>query len=221
MWMALKRANIDDVHLLRMKKLEVPAKSLNDTVKSCIVKYLQAIKPVAFVKLSAESNESCSVRVVQQHADILRMASRKGFRCLKLYKIGISNVYSDAPQVLWRRCFIVSRHENYSRIFRMNLQLSEDDQKALDITFTNCLTELETKATTDMELLNGRVVDCTNEMAGIGTSTLETNDETNTDITEASTSTDDDTENQIEIVGAQNVSSLTSWAAFYLLKNPF
>lgn len=100
MWTALKRANADEVHLLRMKKLEVPAKSLSDTMASCIVEYLRAIKPVAYVKLDAQPNKSCSVRVVRAHVDVLRIASTKGFRCLHLYKIGINNVYADAPQVL-------------------------------------------------------------------------------------------------------------------------
>lgn len=99
MWTALKRANADDVHLLRMKKLEAPAKSLYEAVKSCIVNYLEAIKPVALVKLNAESSNSCSIRVVKEHVDVLRIASTQAFRCLKLYKIGISNVYADAPQV--------------------------------------------------------------------------------------------------------------------------
>lgn len=74
---------------------------------------------------------------------------------------------------------------------------------ALDKTFAECLTELETKATVDMELLSGNVVDCVNEMAGIGAST------------EAGTDNDDDgyggaADNQIEITGQQNRSSPTS-----------
>lgn len=113
MWRALKRANADDVHLLQMKKLEKPANNLYQSMKSCIVKYLQAIKPVAFVKLSAESNNSCSVRVVKEHVDILRFASKKSFRCLHLYKIGITNVYADAPQV-FRINFILTTGKNLS-----------------------------------------------------------------------------------------------------------
>lgn len=87
-----------------------------------------------------------------------------------------------------------------------NLQLSAEDQKAVDKTFGDCLTELETRAIIDMELLSSKVVDCTNEMAGIGPSTTPTSTETDTDADK----NEDDSENQIEITGQPNNSNGTS-----------
>lgn len=79
---------------------------------------------------------------------------------------------------------------------------------ALDKTFADCLIELKTRAIADIELLSGKVVECTNEMAGIGTTTHSAGNENDTDAT--TDNADDDRENQIEITGRQSNSSATS-----------
>lgn len=101
MWSALRRSSADQ-HLLSMNKLKVPATKLYLGIKSCIINYLCSIKPIAYTKLIELKNDSCNYRVLQQHVDILRMATRKAFHCLNLYKIAISNVYADAPEVCMR-----------------------------------------------------------------------------------------------------------------------
>lgn len=83
-----------------------------------------------------------------------------------------------------------------------------DERTALDKTFADCLIELKTRAIADIELLSEKVVECTNEMAGIGTTTITASNENDT---EASTEkADDDRQNHIEISGRQSNSSTTS-----------
>lgn len=98
MWLALKKASGNE-HLLSINKLKKPSEEFYEHIKVCIVKYLTSIKPIAFVKISSLSNNTCTYRLLREHVDVLNMASRKGFRCLNLYKIGISNIYVDAPEV--------------------------------------------------------------------------------------------------------------------------
>lgn len=99
LWTALLTANSDDARLLTVARLQEPSKNLTEVLKECIIEYLMAIKPVAMVKLNAVPGESCSVRLVKEHVDILRRTSNSGFRCLRSYKIGMSNVYVESPQV--------------------------------------------------------------------------------------------------------------------------
>lgn len=87
-----------------------------------------------------------------------------------------------------------------------------NDQSTLDNTFANCLNEIEMKATVDMQLLSEKVVDCTNEMTGIGTSTNSMTNENDADTTEANVDNDDDDDknNPIEIIGQLNNSNVTT-----------
>lgn len=77
---------------------------------------------------------------------------------------------------------------------------------ALDKTFADCLIELKTRAIADIELLSEKVVECTNEMTGIGTTTLSASNESDTET--STDNADGDGENQIEIT--QSGSGATS-----------
>lgn len=99
LWLGLKQANAEDVRLLTLSRLQRPSKDLFDAVKEVIVTYLMSIKPVAMVRLTETAGENCSVKIVKQHVDVLRYSSTIAFRCLRAYKIAISKVYVDAPEV--------------------------------------------------------------------------------------------------------------------------
>lgn len=96
---ALRNANSDDLHLLSSEKLKNASNEFYNGMKLSIVSYLIAIKPIAYVERTKLSNDSCGYKLIRQHVDILHTASKKGFRCLKLIKISMSNVYADVPTV--------------------------------------------------------------------------------------------------------------------------
>lgn len=96
MEMALRKANSDDLYLLSSEKLKSASIEFSDGIKLSIVAYLNAIRPIAYAYIS---NDTCGYSLIRQHVNILSIASKKGFRCLKLYKIGISNIYADIPTV--------------------------------------------------------------------------------------------------------------------------
>lgn len=98
MWSALKNAN-SDKYLLTMRKLQIPSNQLYESLKTCILKYLNAIEPIAFVNASKLSNNSCGYMVLREHVGVLHMASTRAFRCLKSYKISTSITYVNATQV--------------------------------------------------------------------------------------------------------------------------
>lgn len=98
MWSALKNANTDK-YLLTMRKLQKPSNQLYDSMKICILKYLNAIEPIAFVKASKLPNNSCGYMVLRYHVGVLHMAMAKAFRCLKSYQISTSITYVNVTQV--------------------------------------------------------------------------------------------------------------------------
>lgn len=100
MWSSLKNANTDK-YLLTMRKLQIPSKQLYDSLKICILKYLNAIEPIAFVHTSKLPNNSCEYLALRDHVSILHMASTKAFRCLKSYKISTSMTYANVTQVTY------------------------------------------------------------------------------------------------------------------------
>lgn len=99
MEVALRKANSDDLHLLSSGKLKNASNGTSSAIKSTIVSYLNAVKPIAYVERGKLSNDSCGYNLIRQHVDILHIASKKAFRCLKVYKIGMSNIYADVPTV--------------------------------------------------------------------------------------------------------------------------
>lgn len=98
MWSALKNANTDK-YLLTLRKLQIPSKQLYSSLKICILKYLNAIEPIAFVNATNLPNNSCGYMMLREHVSILHMASTKVFRCLKSYKISTSITYANVTQV--------------------------------------------------------------------------------------------------------------------------
>lgn len=100
MWSSLKNANTDK-YLLTMRKLQIPSKQLYDSLKICILKYLNAIEPIAFVHTSKLPNNSCYM-ALRFHVGVLYMASTKAFRCLKSYKISTSITYVNVTQVTYK-----------------------------------------------------------------------------------------------------------------------
>lgn len=98
MWLALKNANTDK-YLLTLRKLQIPSKQLYNSLKICILKYLNAIEPIAFVNATHLPNNSCGYMVLREHVSVLHMASTKAFRCLKSYKISTSITYANVTQV--------------------------------------------------------------------------------------------------------------------------
>jgi len=137
MWNALKRAN-EDEYLLYLKKLKSASEEFEKSITKTILKYLNATKPIAYVKVSEFSNDSCEYVIIREHVEILHVASNKGFRCLKQYKIGISNTYVDAPK------------------------LEKEEQEVVDKTFKECLEDFITKANDDFEQLSSSVSLCAN-----------------------------------------------------------
>lgn len=119
MWSALKNANTDK-YLLTIKKLQIPSKQLYNSLKICILKYLNAIEPIAFVNASNLPNNSCGYMVLREHVGVLHMASTKAFRCLKSYKISTSITYVNVTtQVKCKmhtvsgRCLVLPSHSHY------------------------------------------------------------------------------------------------------------
>lgn len=119
MWSALKNANTDK-YLLTIKKLQIPSKQLYNSLKICILKYLNAIEPIAFVNASNLPNNSCGYLVLRDHVGVLHMASTKAFRCLKSYKISTSITYVNVTtQVKCKmhrvsgRCLVLPSHSQY------------------------------------------------------------------------------------------------------------
>ncbi|XP_031618462.1 uncharacterized protein LOC116337748 [Contarinia nasturtii] len=138
MWSSLKNANTDK-YLLTIQKLKIPSKQLYDRMKICILKYLHAIEPIAFVNASKLSNNSCGYMVLREHVGVLHMASTKAFRCLKSYKISTSITYVDAQ----------------------TQELNE--QPNADTMYSKCLDELVDEATNNFELLQQRLKECLKE----------------------------------------------------------
>lgn len=97
-WSELKNVNADK-YLLTLKKLQTPVQQFDASLKICILKYLNAIEPIAYVNASQLSNNSCGYMVIREHVSVLHMVSTRSFRCLKSYKISISNTYVNATQV--------------------------------------------------------------------------------------------------------------------------
>lgn len=97
-WSELKNANADK-YLLTLKKLQIPAQQLDASLKICILNYLNAIEPIAFVNASQLLNNSCGYMVIREHVSVLHTISTRSFRCLKSYKISISNAYVNTTQV--------------------------------------------------------------------------------------------------------------------------
>ncbi|XP_055321387.1 uncharacterized protein LOC129577816 [Sitodiplosis mosellana] len=136
MWSALKNANTDK-YLLTMRKLQIPSKQLYDSLKICILKYLNAIEPIAFVNASKLPNNSCGYMVLLDHVGVLHMASKKAFRCLKSYKISTSITYANVTQE--------------------SMYNEQPDAKSL---YSKCLDEVVNEATNDFESLEPRLKEC-------------------------------------------------------------
>lgn len=101
LWSSLKNANTDK-YLLTMRKLQIPSKQLYDSLKICILNYLNSIEPIAFINATKLPNNSCGYMVLREHVGVLHMASTKAFRCLKSYKISTSITYVNVTQVTYK-----------------------------------------------------------------------------------------------------------------------
>lgn len=100
MWSVLKNTNTDK-YLLTIKKLQLHYQPTNQPTihpsiqlfiqlrtqyarEICILKYLNAIEPIAFVNASKLPNNSCGRMVFRAHIDVLHMAATEAFRCFQV-----------------------------------------------------------------------------------------------------------------------------------------
>lgn len=213
MWSALKNANTDK-YLLTMRKLQIPSKQLYDSLKICILKYLTAIEPIAFVNASKLPNNSCGYMVLREHVAVLHMASTKAFRCLKSYKISTSITYANVTQVTYKspvptgsdQCMgcmsgffsfltvslslcnrlIFGLFLTFDHIFYPYQESTYNERPDTKSMYSKCLDELVNEAMSDFGALEPRLKDCLNEATPPDQSTPESTEstESNTDPSE-------------------------------------